>query len=217
MHHLLIKKPLAWKPWVRASVTTLLLGLGSLAHAQSSNFRFYGGVGFADGGETITAGDIVTQGTNKLTPYTIEAGGGSQWRAGLEYRLLDQVSLQASVGYVVSDPMGYNGSLTYTAVPFELLGFFNITESIRLGGGLRKTSANIRGTGVAQNWAVTGSYSGEPATVLELQYLFGPANTKQNRQHTQFGFSARAVQEKLEHSGQSINANHLELGIAIYF
>jgi hypothetical protein len=201
----------------KSLLATLLVAGSAIAQAQSSDWRFFGGVGIADGGETITSGNIVTQGTNKLTPYTIKAGGGTQWRAGMEYRLMDQVSLQGSLGFVVSDPMGYNGSLTFTSVPVEFMAFVNVTENIRLGAGVRKSTARIRGTGIAENWPETGEYSGSAAGVVEAQYLFGPANTKRNLQHTQFGISLRAVNETFTHDGLSINGNHYEVGVALYF
>lgn len=185
----------------------------SLSHAQS-NWRFFAGAGIADGGETIVSGNIVTDGTNKVTPFTIKAGGGTQLRAGLEYRLMDRLSLQGSLGYHVSDPMGYNGSLTFTAVPVELMAFLNVTESLRLGAGVRKTNGELKGTGVASAWSVNGTYSGSAASVVEAQYLFGSGNSKGN---AQFGISVRAVNESLSHDGLSINGNHYEVGAALYF
>jgi hypothetical protein len=202
---------------VQPFVAILLLAAASLAQAQSSNWRFFAGVGVADGGETITSGTIVTDGTNKITPFTIKAGGGTQLRAGMEYRLMDRLSLQGSLGYVISDPMGYNGSLTFTAVPVELMAFVNISDSLRLGAGVRKTHAEMKGTGVASAWSVNGTYTGSAASVVEAQYLFGSGDAKTSSQRTQFGISIRAVNETLTHDGFSINGNHYEVGAALYF
>lgn len=202
---------------IKPFLAVLLVAGASLAQAQSSSWRFLAGVGVADGGETITSGTIVTDGSNKITPYTIKAGGGTQLRAGLEYRLMDRVSLQGSLGYAVSDPMGYNGSLTFTAVPVEVMAFFNITEGLRLGAGVRKTHGEMKGTGVASDWSVNGTYTGSAASVVEAQYLFGSGDAKNNAQRTQFGISIRAVRETLTHGDSSINGNHYEVGAALYF
>lgn len=200
----------------QAAMAVLLIASGTLAQAQSSNWRFFAGAGLAEGGETIASGTIITDGTNKITPFTIKAGGGTQLRAGMEYRLMDRLSLQGSLGYVISDPMGYNGSLTFTAIPVELMAFVNITEALRLGAGVRKTTGEMKGTGVASNWTVNGTYTGSAASVVEVQYLFG-ADAKTNAQRTQFGVSVRAVNESLSHEGFSINGNHYEVGAALYF
>ncbi len=202
---------------IKPMLALVLVATATLAQAQSSNWRFFAGVGVADGGETITSGTIVTDGTNKITPFTIKAGGGTQLRAGMEYRLMDRLSLQGSLGYVISDPMGYNGSLTFTAVPVEFMAFLNVTESFRVGAGVRKTTAEMRGTGVASAWTVNGSYSGSAASVVEAQYLFGSGDAKTSAQRTQFGISIRAVNETLTHEGFSINGNHYEVGAALYF
>ena len=53
-------------------VVVFLLTGSSWALAQSY-WRLFAGAGIADGGETIVAGNIVTDGTNKLTPYLIKA------------------------------------------------------------------------------------------------------------------------------------------------
>ena len=192
----------------------VVLITSSLWAQAQSNWRFFAGAGIADGGETITAGNIVADGTNKLTSYSIKAGDGTQLRAGMEYRLMDRLSLQGSLGYHVSDPMGYNGSLTFTAVPIELMAFVNIKESLRFGAGVRKTTGELKGTGVASAWSVNGTYSGSVASVAEAQYLFGPTNAKSS---AQFGISIRAVNETLTHDGLSINGNHYEVGAALYF
>lgn len=202
---------------IKPILALLLVATASLAHAQGSNWRFLAGVGVADGGETITSGNIVTDGTSKLTPYTIKAGGGTQLRVGLEYRLMDRVSLQGSLGYTVSDPMGYNGSLTFTAIPVEFMAFLNITESLRVGAGVRKTHGELKGTGVASAWPVNGTYTGSAASVVEAQYLFGSSDAKTSAQRTQFGISIRAVNETLTHDGLSLNGNHYEVGAALYF
>lgn len=92
-----------------------------------------------------------------------------------------------------------------------------MTESFRVGAGVRKTMAEMKGTGVASAWTVNGSYSGSAASVVKAQYLFGSGDAKTSAQRTQFGISIRAVNETLTHDGFSINGNHYEVGAALYF
>ncbi len=208
-----IKLPRLYK----ALLTSALLVGCAISHAQTTGLRYLIGVGVADGGETIVSGNIVTDGSNKITPFTIKAGGGTQLRAGAEYRLMDRISVQGSLGYIVSDPMGYNGSLTFTAIPVELMAFFNITEALRVGAGVRKTHAELRGTGVASNYSATGTYTGSAAGVLEAQYLFGADSPASGAKRTQFGLSLRVVNESFTHDATKINGNHYEVGAALYF
>ena len=110
--------------------------------------------------------------------------------------------------------MGYNGSITFTAVPIELMAFVNITDSLRLGAGERKTTGELKGTGVAAAWSVNGTYTGSAASVAEAQYLFGPTNAKSD---AQFGVNIRAVNETLTHDDMTINGNHYKVGDSLYF
>lgn len=184
-------------------------------HAQVSNWRAFASVGLAGGGEQITEGDIVIRGTTTSHHFQIKAGDGMQFRVGGDYRLLPRLTLQGSVGYSTNAPMGDNGSLTFTTVPVEVLAFVDLTHSLRIGGGARKTRADIKATGVAEGWPVTGDYESSGGAVVELQYL--TAFSAQDK--TQFGISLRYVTEAYTHrrTGFRFNGNHYELAAALYF
>lgn len=194
-----------------------MVGACTLAHAEGSKWRFFAGVGFSNGGETIASGTITTIGTTKVLPFEIQAGTGTQYRVGADYRISDRLALQASVGRSVSDPMGMNGSLTFTTTPVELLGFVNITEALRVGGGLRRTSADMTGTGVSAGWSGNGSYASTGGTVLEAQYLFATSEAKPNFQKPQFGISIRFVNESFSHDSVTFNGNTYEVGLVLYY
>lgn len=185
------------------------------AQAQGSNWRGFASVGLAGGGEQITEGEIVMRGTTSSHHFQIKAGDGMQFRVGADYRLLSRLTLQGSVGYSTNAPMGDNGSLTFTTVPVELLAFVDLTHSLRVGGGARKTRADIKATGVAEGWPVTGDYESAGGGVIELQYL--TAFTAQDK--TQFGISLRYVRESFTHrrTGFRFNGNHYEVAAALYF
>ena len=187
----------------------------ALAQAEPSNWRFLASIGLAGGGEQITEGSITTVGTSNTHQFQITAGDGMQFRVGADYRLLPRLTLQTSVGYSSTAPMGMNGSLTFTTIPVELLAFVDITSSLRIGGGARKTQADMKATGVSEGWIGAGTYSGSQGGVVELQYLTGfSAQTR-----TQSGVSLRYVTETLTHdrTGTSFNGNHYELAVAVYY
>lgn len=185
------------------------------AHAQVSNWRFFVGVGVAGGGEQITEGTITTVGTTTSHHFQINAGDGMQYRVGADYRLLGRLTLQASVGYSTTAPMGMNGSLTFTTIPVEVLAFLDLTESLRVGGGARKTEADMKATGVAEGWVGAGPYQGSNGGVVELQYL----TARRGQDNTQFGISLRYVTETFTHNrtGTRFNGNHYEVAAALYF
>ena len=198
-------------------VSILLILSAGAAQAEGSNWRFFGGLGLADGGDIIARGIIVTDGTNKELPFEIKAGGGTQYRAGVEYRLMERLSVQGSVGVSVADPMGYNGSLTFSTIPVEVMAFVNLTEGARIGFGGRKTTAKMVGTGVSVNSPVIGTYESNGGVVVEAQYLFGNASGRAGTERTQFGISLRMVDEKFTLNGFTIGGKHYEVGAAVYF
>lgn len=196
-------------------VSLALMGVCAVAQAQAqtSKWRFFAGVGLSNGGETIAAGTITTIGTTQVLPFEIQAGTGTQYRLGADYRLADRVTLQGSIGRSVSDPMGMNGSLTFTLTPVELLGFVNMTDSLRIGAGVRKSSAEMTGTGISASWSGNGSYSSSGGSVVEAQYLFAMPGA----QKSQFGISARFVNESFNHNSVTFKGNTYEVGLALYY
>lgn len=195
----------------------LVLSMCATAQAQDSKWRFFAGVGLSNGGETITSGTITTIGTTQVLPFEIQAGTGTQYRIGADYRVTEQLALQASIGRTVSDPMGMNGSLTFTVTPLELMGFVNVTKALRLGAGLRKSVADMAGTGVSADWSGNGTYESSGGTVVEAQYLFATAEAKPGTQKSQFGISARFVNESFTHNAVTFKGNTYEIGLALYY
>jgi hypothetical protein len=195
----------------------LVATIGVGVHAEDSNWRVMGGAAMANGGGVIGEGTITVVGTNHVIPFEVKAGMDPQYRIGLEYRLFKGVSLQGSVGYSITDPMGFDGSLEFTTVPVELLAFANITEGLRIGAGLRKARAELTGSGLASNMPELGTYSSSIGKVLELQYLFSASESIKTFARTQAGFSVRVVNEDFTHDGMTYSGNHYELGLVVYF
>ena len=189
----------------------------ALAHADESDWRFYAGIGLAHGGDTIFQGALVDQSTGLVQPFSVRAGTATEFRIGADYRIGNRFTIQASVGHADEAPQGTNASLDFKTTPVELLGFFNITEGLRVGGGIRKTFATISTTGVANIPGLNGSYTGSRGSVLEVQYLLGTSEQENKVQHNVFGLSLRLVNETLEHDGYSLNGHHYEIGGAYYY
>lgn len=201
----------------KVSIGLVLVCACALAHADGSNWRFFAGAGMSSGGETIVSGTITNVGTGNVVPFEIKPGTGTQFRVGADYRLSERVTLQGSIGRAVSDPMGMDGSLEFTTTPVELLAFVNLTDAFRIGGGLRKTSAEMTGSGKAAGWSELGSYSSTGGAVLEAQYMFAASGAKPSAQTPQLGLSLRFVNESFTHDSVSFGGNHYELGLALYY
>lgn len=192
-------------------------GACALAQAQDSNWRFFAAAGMSNGGDTITSGTITTVGTGSVVPFEIKPGTGTQFRVGADYRLSEGLRLQGSIGRAVSDPMGMDGSLEFTTTPIELMGFVNLSEAFRVGGGVRKTAAEMTGSGKAAGMPQLGSYSSTLGTVLEAQYLFSTSEVKSSTAKPQLGLSVRWVNESFSHDGGNFSGRHYEVGVAFYY
>lgn len=198
-------------------ITTVILISSFAASAQEDHWRFVAALSYADGGQKIASGTIVTIGTNKVTPFDIQAGIGFQERIGAEYRLSERITVQGTIGHSASEAMGINGSADFTTIPFELLGFVDVGNGFRLGGGLRQSSAEFRGTGVVANFPPNGTYVGSTGSVLEIQYLFKNSPVQSAISSAQFGMSVRGVSETFTHTLGQISGDHYEVGVVLYY
>lgn len=197
--------------------TLALIGMAATAHAQSSGWRFVGGLGLGGGGETITSGTITNVSNNSVVPFEIRPGAGPQLRMGAEFPLGSALALQATVGHSAVAPMGFNGSLTFTTIPLEVVALVPLGEQLRLGLGLRKAYAELTGSGVAANSPALGVYDTSLGGVAEVQYLFASGPGGSLKQQSQFGLSVRYVAETYQRNGYSFNGNHYELGVVLYY
>lgn len=199
-------------------LTAALITIACLsAQAQESNWRIFAGVGYADGGETIASGTITNEKTKSVLPFQIKSGTGFQQRIGAEYRLSPQFTLQGSIGHSANSPMGYDGSIDFTVVPVEIMGFLETGSGFRLGAGLRQSNAELRGTGKAADVALNGSSAGKPGTVVEIQYLFQNGPSRANKSVPQFGLTLRGVNEVFSTAWGDLKGDNYELGVVLYY
>lgn len=144
------------------------------------------------------------------TEQRITPGGTFEVKVGGEIRLNRvPLSAQATIGYHYDSTHATNGSITFTKVPLELLGFWNITPKYKLGGGMRYvTMAKLKGNGVAQALG-TNNFKNTLGMVLEGEYLI----------NSKTGVALRYVSEtyQLEGASYKIDGNHVGLRFNVYY
>lgn len=187
------------------------------AQADESNWKFIAATGWADGGETIFSGYIYDINNNaKRVSIAVKPGHGLQVRVGMEYRFTDTLSVQSTIGRSVYDPMAINGSVTFTTTPIEVLANFKPTSDLMFGAGVRKTYADLQGTGVAATLPMLGSYDGDIGGVLEVKYMV-PFKASGHPKGAGVGVHLRYVAENLKFQGYEVNGDHYEVGLTLRY
>jgi hypothetical protein len=169
---------------------------------QASGLKLVLGMDIGDGGEKLASARY-TDGSSD----TIKSGGGVQFKVGVQYPTSTNSSLLATVGYEVDDTSAAsNGSIKFQRFPVELLSMWRVGNKVRLGGGLRYASnPKLSGSGVASSLG-TYSLKSKLGLVAQGEYLYSE----------KLGLTLRAISEKFEYQGKSINANHVQLGVNYY-
>jgi hypothetical protein len=195
----------------------MLMAAAFAAQADAPRLRFLGSVGYGWGGDQLINGTY-TSGTN----FELLAGTGWTWTVGGDLRLFDRFSLQASVGQQRNRVTAQNGDADFQRNPVELLGFFGVTDQLRLGLGLHKSyNAKVTGTGVFYGWTGAGSYEGSVGGVLEVQYLFW-APSKSERAAV-WGMNLRFIKENFTLSaadggtGEAKSGDQMAVGLVFYY
>jgi hypothetical protein len=196
------------KDWL--AIAALALGFVCTVHAAEPEraVRPLVGAGLTFGGATL-----YTVQYNDGTSSNIHAGGLVDVYAGVEFRIAEAFSLQATVGYHVDDRGARNGSLRFERFPIELLGHYRIDPHWRAGGGVRFVqSPRVTGSGVLGGNDV--SFDSTTGGVVEGEYLILPASRR-----VQVGVKLRYVAERyqLQGGGPSISGNHVGVMGSVYF
>ncbi|BDT70704.1 hypothetical protein os4_02110 [Comamonadaceae bacterium OS-4] len=205
------------------AIAAIAIAITSSAAAQSrdaslpsaSPWQFFASFGYnlGDGSEEIIKGNYVDTSGNKVGEFSVKAGNGLAVAAGASYSITDKADVQFSIGHERASTHGSDGDFTFTRVPVELLGFYNVGDHWRLGGGLRlATSARLESFGSV---AAVGNYtfSPKPGYVLEAQYL-----TKRNANPLgRFGISFKLVDESFEYAPTNYTARGHHLGVSLVY
>jgi len=166
------------------------------------------GVAYTAGGKTLVGIEYSNGSVDR-----VKSGGQMDVFAGVEYRETADapLTLQATVGYHFDRTSADNGSVTFSRVPFEVLGFWNVDPQFRVGVGLRKaTNAKFRTTGQATYFLPDFNMRSTVGFVVQADYFFAP----------QASVYFRLVGERYKSSelvGGSVSGNHFGVGLAYHF
>ena len=163
----------------------------------------------------LVLGTGLTFGGEKLTTVTytngdeqdIRSGGLFAYYAGLDLRAAPHVSFQATVGYH-TDNTSYakNGGARFSRIPVEVLGYFHVNDTIRIGGGARLVnSPHLKGKGVLSD--IDTRYDNTVGVIVEGEYRFT----------SYFGLKLRAVSESYRPKGGGEKANGDHVGVYANF
>lgn len=181
------------------AVAALAIAATSIAHAQG--FKPVLGMSVTGGGETLATVTYTDGSTQK-----IRSGGLVHLFGGVEYESAT-FAVQANLGYHVDDSNARNGSVKFSRVPVELIGFWRTTDQVRLGLGVRKaTGAKLSSSGAAANVG-GGSLDSKPGFIVQGEFAFSPM----------ISMLLRFVAEDYEVGTAKIGGNHGGLGVAFRF
>jgi hypothetical protein len=196
------------KPFSR-SVGSLTLSAVVAASALCATQAFAGDTFKGVLGVTLTGGGdkLATVTYTNGNSQNIKSGGLLHIFGGVEYVPTNAFALQATVGYHVDDSNAKNGSVKFSRVPVEVLGFWKAADTWRFGLGLRKTSgAKLTSSGEASN---IGNFKldSKLGAVLQGEYLFNPSGS----------VFVRYVGEKYTVNKVGVSGNHVGLGTSFRF
>ena len=213
-----------------------LLACQAGAQADESPWRGYAALGMTAGGDTLAKTQVTDRQTGETQNIDLRAGRvlGSL-TLGAEYRVSELVALRATGSYGRQGTTqyekgsynpdtqryegghSYDGGLSFSTLSGELTCLFSVTPAIRIGVGARQSVGELTGTGSLASLSNTGSYSGAPGSVVELQYLFGKSNRHSEEGEPAWGINLRAVRETFTNNGTEFNADHVGIGLIGYF
>lgn len=202
------------KNWL---ICCMLAAVGTAqAQTQAPTVRFLANLGYSAGGDTLASGNYVSGAS-----YSINAGKGVTLAVGADFRVADKVTLQATVGHHQDSTNASNGEIAFKRTPVELLGFYEMNENFRLGGGLRKAqNAEVTATGAAAGISAAGSYESTLGAVLEGQYFFNSLRYNAAEHKALWGVGVRFVNESFKQANStagSKNGSHLAVSFLFYY
>lgn len=186
----------------------------SSVYAQSAPdpLRFMVGIGLTAGGQNVATAQYTDGSSNNIS-----AGTGVQLMTGVDYRLNQSVSFQATVGFRGRVALASNGDASFNRYPIELLAYYNVNEKWRVGGGIQYINhPSLYGTGALSN--LNEDFKSTTGVILEAEYF--PIS--------HLGIKFRAVKESytpelnsntsyLNYSSDSVSGNHVGVISGYYF
>lgn len=190
------------------------LAIASLGAAQAQAFvpvedlaskplRFVFGAGLTLGGDKIA-----TAFYDDDTELNIKAGDSIQLMVGADYRFNPQFSMQGTIGYHVDQSRARNGHMRFDRVPLELLGYYHVSEKVRVGAGLRYVT-NVAFSSSGASDVGDFDFTDSTGAVAEIEYAYSP----------RVGFKLRYANDKFEEkiSRIPVKGDHVGLFVNVYF
>jgi hypothetical protein len=190
------------------------LAIASLGAAQAQTFvpvedlaarplRFVFGAGLTLGGDKIATAFYEDD-----SELNIKAGDSIALQLGIDYRFNPRFSMQGTIGYHVDQLNARNGHMRFDRFPLELLGYYHVSEKVRVGGGLRYVTKVAFSSGGASD---VGDYDFTDSTgaVAEIEYAYSP----------RVGFRLRYANDKFKEkiSRIPVKGDHVGLFVNVYF
>lgn len=135
------------------------------------------GFAFTTGGERLVHVIIVNQDTGAYMGSTaVKAGGQDYAYLGGELRFpRARLAVQATVGYHWDSKGGNNVDVTFSRVPFELVGLYQPLDWLRIGGGVRyDTRVHMTGKGDASDPMIQQTFANAFGPVLKAEFMVQP-------------------------------------------
>lgn len=189
------------------SIALAIASMGA-AHAQApaannDGLHFFLGAGLTFGGDKLAKLEY-----DNGTDSSVTAGGLVQLQGGVEYRINSDFAVQTSIGYHVSDATASDGSIRFTRMPIELIGYYNVAPQWRIGAGARYVSnAKLKASGNAGHGHV--DFDNAVGALIEAEYMISP----------KAGVKMRIVSEKYETTidKYKVDGNHVGGFFSYYF
>jgi len=135
------------------------------------------GFAFTAGGEPLVHLIIINQNTGAYMGSTaVKAGGQDYLYLGGELRFRQaHMALQGTAGYHWDSKSGIGTDVTFSRVPFELIGLYQPLDWLRVGGGVRyDTRVHMNGKGNASDPVYQQEYANAFGPVLKVEWLALP-------------------------------------------
>ena len=169
---------------------------------QNNPLHYVLGAGLTFGGDTLVTIQYTDGSSDDIT-----AGSLLMFYGGLDYRLNDTISVQGTIGYHFdSAKPATNGDASFNRIPLELLAYYHVNDTTRLGSGVRYVMGpKLKGSGIASG--ANQSFDNTLGLVIEGEYML----------HRTFGIKVRHVSENYHPTGSPISIDGSHFGVLANF
>jgi len=175
----------------------MILSIGGAGNVYAATFKGVGGFGIDVGGDTLVTALYADGKTAELRAHEGFAFfGGAVLVTG-------DFETQATIGYKFSRLNGSNGSITFNAMPIELMEFYR-TTNVRMGLGISyQSNANLKVDISGGSTNGTRNYGNPLGTVLQIGWapVNGPLSI--DLRYTMIKYKRSDVASNVEYNGNT--------------